>query len=191
MKKILVIDNYDSFVYNIVQFLKETGICDTHISYNDQIAFDSLDIYDGILLSPGPGLPPDSGELIKLINNRKDKTPMLGVCLGHQALGQAFGAQMQHIEKPLHGHASALKNIDMRDILFKGIEEPVIVGRYHSWVLNEEEFPSELRISSLDEDGNIMSFYHERLPIHGVQFHPESYITNFGGKMIQNWVDSL
>lgn len=191
MKKVLVINNYDSFVFNIVQFLNDTQLCEARVVYNNRIDFGESGAYDGILLSPGPALPSVSGDLMKLINLQKYKTPMLGVCLGHQALGEAFGARLEHLEKPLHGHASVLKNIDTADILFNETTGPVIVGRYHSWILQKEDFPPPLHISSFDEDGNIMSFYHKQLPIHGVQFHPESYISNFGRKMIRNWVESL
>lgn len=192
MKKILVIDNYDSFVFNIVQLIRESGIspsCD--VVRNDSIDFSSLSQYQGIILSPGPGIPSESGDLLHLIDTCKYSHPLLGICLGHQAIAQSFGATLYNMPYPLHGHRTTLKITDPADPLLAGITAPIIVGRYHSWVVNPDSFPRELLVSSLDETGNIMSFRHTSLPIYGVQFHPESFISNCGAAMINNWLDII
>lgn len=192
MKKVLIIDNYDSFVYNVVQLLRETAEpVGYDIVRNDEIDFSGLENYGGILLSPGPGIPAEAGELLKLIRSCKYTHPILGICLGHQAIAEAFGASLYNLPHPLHGHRSVLKGVDRRDPLFKDLPDPVQVGRYHSWVVDPATMPGELITSSIDEQGHIMSFYHAGLPIHGVQFHPESYISDCGTGMIRNWLNML
>lgn len=191
MKNVLVVNNYDSFVHNVVQLLHQSGLCTVDVVHNDCICFGSLNRYDGILLSPGPGVPTTSGQLMELIAHCKTIVPMLGICLGHQALAELFGAKLRNIERPLHGHSSQLVFTAEDDIIYRGIEQPIIVGRYHSWVVDTATMPDELIVSSVDEDGNIMSFYHKTLPVHGVQFHPESYISNCGAVIINNWLQSL
>ena len=192
MKKILVIDNYDSFVYNIVQILcEDKSAPQVDVVRNTDIPFDTLCSYDGIVLSPGPSVPSQAGELNRAIACvLANRQPVLGICLGHQALAEAFGAKLQQMPAPLHGHRSTLRIIDSDDLLFRGMTSAK-VGRYHSWVVAHEDFPPQLRISSLDESGLIMSFYHPTLPVHGVQFHPESIITERGEEMIRRWIESL
>lgn len=190
MKKILVIDNYDSFVYNIVQLIRESDKSPCYdIVRNDSIDFANLGQYQGIILSPGPGVPSESGDLLRLIDTCKHSHPLLGICLGHQAIAQSFGAGLYNLPYPLHGHRTTLTLTDPGDPLFSGITAPVIVGRYHSWVVSPQSFPEELLVSSLDEAGNIMSFRHSTLPIYGVQFHPESFISNCGVTILDNWLE--
>ena len=188
MKRILVIDNHDSFVYNLVQILRENEHCLFDIVYNDRIDFSTLNRYDKLLLSPGPGIPSEAGDLLRLIDTCKTTHSILGVCLGHQAIAECFGARLQQLDYPKHGHTSPLTIVDNSDIIYQDIISPVQVGRYHSWIIDPQTLPSFLKVSALDEDGNIMSFYHESLPLHGVQYHPESIITTHGKEIINNWV---
>lgn len=190
IKNILVIDNHDSFVYNLVQILRENEHCQFDIVYNDQIDFSSLSRYDKILLSPGPGIPLEAGDLLALIEHCKTTHDILGICLGHQAIAESFGANLQQLPHPKHGHESSLTIVDPSDILYHDLTYPVQVGRYHSWIVNPHTLPLCLRISALDEEGHIMSFYHTTLPIRGVQYHPESIITRQGRQMINNWVNN-
>ena len=171
MKKVLVIDNYDSFVYNVIQLLREAVVpVGYDIVRNDKIDFSGL------------------GELLKLIEFCKYTHPILGICLGHQAIAETFGASLYNLSRPLHGHRSVLKKVDEHDPLFEDLADPIQVGRYHSWVIDPETMPGELITSSIDEQGHIMSFYHTELPIHGIQFHPESYISDCGSGIIRNWL---
>lgn len=189
LKNILVIDNHDSFVYNLIQILRENEHCKFDIVHNDEIDFSSLDRYDKLLLSPGPGIPTEAGDLLALIKHCEATHDILGVCLGHQAIAESFGASLQQLSHPKHGHESTLTIIDSTDILYHGLTNPVQVGRYHSWIVNPRTLPSCLHISALDEEGHIMSFYHATLPIRGVQYHPESIITRQGRQMINNWIN--
>lgn len=192
MKKILVIDNYDSFVFNIVQLLREASMVPQFdVVRNDRIDFNLLGEYSGIILSPGPGLPSEAGALLRLINYCKLTHPMLGICLGHQAIAECFGASLYNLPYPLHGHRSVLHRTNEGDNLFAGISGSITVGRYHSWVIDPATLPSQLIVSSVDEQHNIMSFYHCDLPIHGVQFHPESFISDCGPQIMENWLKSL
>lgn len=192
MKRILVIDNYDSFVFNIVQLLRELPEeVKFDVVRNDAIDLKHLSEYDGIILSPGPGVPAEAGELRSLIGTCKYTHPLLGVCLGHQAIAESFGATLFNMPVPLHGHRTVLQITDPGDPLFVSLPTPAIVGRYHSWTVSSYDFPSDLVISSLDEEGHIMSFYHRTLPICGVQFHPESYISNCGRQIMTNWIHLL
>lgn len=190
MKKILIINNYDSFVFNIAQLLRESVKNPAfEIVCNDHIDFDRLDEYGGIILSPGPGIPSEAGDLLPLIDACKYNHPILGICLGHQAIAEVFGGSLYNMPYPLHGHKTVLKITDCCDSLLTGLSRPIVVGRYHSWVVSAENFPTELIISSVDEQENIMSFYHSSLPIHAVQFHPESYRSECGAEIIANWLN--
>lgn len=192
VKKLLVIDNYDSFVFNIVQLLREAPEApEFDIVHNDRIDFSCLGEYSGIILSPGPGLPSEAGDLLRLIGECKDTHPILGICLGHQAIAESFGASLFNLPAPLHGHRSRLCQVNGGDPLFSGLTGPIVVGRYHSWVVDPATLPSELVVSSIDEQGNIMSFYHRSLPVYGLQFHPESYISGCGQGIVRNWLKSL
>lgn len=190
MEKVLVIDNHDSFVYNLIQILRESEDCIFDVMTNDKIKFISLHRYNKILLSPGPGIPQEAGGMMDLIKCCWKTHSILGVCLGHQALGEYFGAKIKNMQTPYHGHKSELQITDRGDILYQNIKSPMEVGRYHSWILDKNTFPECLHITALDEDGNIMSFRHNRLPIYGVQYHPESIITTQGRQIIDNWLKS-
>lgn len=190
--KILVIDNYDSFVYNIVQLLRETSrTVNFDVTFNDQIDFDKLPEYNGLLLSPGPGIPSEAGNLLPLIRHCRQTHSILGICLGLQAIAESFGARLKHLDSPLHGHISRLRIADKHDPLTGDLPQPVVVGRYHSWVVDEASLPDCLQVGSYDEDGNIMSLYHKNLPIYGLQFHPESYMSNCGIGILEHWIDRI
>lgn len=192
--RLLLVDNYDSFVYNIAGILSECWQrLDFEVEYvvcrNDNIPFGELDVYDAVIISPGPGLPSEANDLMKVAGRCVSTHPMLGICLGFQALVECFGGRIVRLSCPRHGHRSMLCGISPDDRLFAGIEEgSAAVGRYHSWVADEECFPRELAVTSRDEDGNIMSFSHVSLPVYGVQFHPESYISNCGCRLIANFL---
>lgn len=192
MKRILVINNYDSFVYNVVQLLRESA-CRPEVSvvFNDAVRPEQVERCDGVVLSPGPGVPAEANLLPQVIGRIiRLRKPVLGVCLGHQALAEAFGARLEQMDAPLHGHPSRLRITDRTDVLFKGCDTPV-VGRYHSWVVAPDSMPDCLRVSAVDESGHIMAFHHASLPIHGVQFHPESVITDCGRMLIDNWLEEV
>ena len=188
MKRVLVVDNYDSFVYNLVQILREDPLCSFEVVTNDRIPFNRLDEFDYLLLSPGPGIPEEAGDLLALIDRCYRSHAILGVCLGHQAIGQYFGAKLEQMSSPKHGHPSTLQIRDHQDRLYKQVTEPIQVGRYHSWLLSTKSFPDCLHITATDEEGHIMSFSHKQLPIYGVQFHPESIMTPQGSIMIRNFL---
>lgn len=186
MKQVLVIDNHDSFVYNLVGLLKEIEGVEYSIMKNDRIDFNQLKNYEYILLSPGPSIPTHSNDLLKLIAFAHKTHSILGVCLGHQAINQYFGGTIRQLPIPKHGHCSTPKITNDKHIIFKNIQKPIQIGRYHSWTI--EHLGKDLEISSIDEDNNIMSIFHKKYRIHGVQFHPESIITNCGKAIIRNWL---
>lgn len=185
--KILVFDNYDSFTYNIVHALRELNV-EPDVVRNDVINLDDVEKYDKIIISPGPGIPEESGLLMDLLKRYASKKPILGVCLGHQAIGQHFGAQLKNLSDVYHGVSTPI-NIISKDYIFDGLHDEMKVGRYHSWVVDRENFPSDqLEITAIDKNGTIMALKHRDLDIHGVQFHPESVLTPDGIKIIQNWL---
>lgn len=188
MKRVLVVDCNDSFVYNLVQLLRESDLCRFDVVNVREIPFDKLTDYSHILLSPGPGLPADLPHLGKLLQATYKSHTILGVCLGMQAIGEFFGCRLQQLPCPKHGHESALTITDKTDRLFLGTEEDIIVGRYHSWALEPKSVTDEIVVSAFDEEGNIMAVRHCRYPIWGVQFHPESIITSHGKQMMENWI---
>lgn len=187
--KILVIDNYDSFVYNLVHYLKELR-CETYVVRNDQIDLESVPDYDKVLLSPGPGIPEEAGQLLEVIRRYGQEVPMLGVCLGHQAIGQAMGAQLVNLETVYHGVATKAYRTKTKDPLFEGIPDSMEIGRYHSWVVDQQDLPEALEITSRDDEGRIMSMRHRDFDLTGVQFHPESVLTPDGKQMIRNWIQA-
>lgn len=190
MKKMLIVDNHDSFVYNIVQLLREAPDAPAfEVVRNDCLDFGCLEDFGGIILSPGPGIPEEAGDLPALIDRCRESHPMFGVCLGHQAIACSFGASLHRLEQPLHGHLTLLQGIAADDPLLAELPERVTVGRYHSWVVEAATLPPSLAVTSVDEEGNIMSFRHRSLPLHGVQFHPESCISDCGRKIMENWLD--
>lgn len=189
MKKILVIDNYDSFVYNLVHYLEELD-CIVTVKRNDQFALEECEQYDKILLSPGPGIPEEAGLLKQVIKTYGGRKPILGVCLGQQAIGEVYGGTLINLDKVFHGVATQVSITQPDTVLFKDLGKEIAVGRYHSWVVATEDFPPALEITAVDENGQIMALRHRELDIRGVQFHPESVLTPEGKTMIKNWVIS-
>jgi len=187
--KILVIDNYDSFVYNLVHYLEELD-CTVTVKRNDQLDLNEVEQYDKILLSPGPGIPDEAGLLKEIIKQYAPTKSMLGVCLGQQAIGEVFGGNLTNLDKVFHGVATSATQLVADEPLFKNIKKEFEIGRYHSWVVSSENFPVDLEITSLDQNGQIMSLRHKHYDVRGVQFHPESVLTPEGKKMIKNWVES-
>ena len=189
MKKILVIDNYDSFVYNLVHYLEELD-CDVTVKRNDQFYLDEVINYDKILLSPGPGVPDQAGLLKTVIEKYASTKSILGVCLGQQAIGEVFGGTLENLSKVFHGIATKATILVEDELLFSDMEKEIEIGRYHSWVVSNVNFPEILEITSIDENGQIMSLRHRNYDIRGVQFHPESVLTPNGKQIIQNWVEN-
>ena len=187
---ILLIDNYDSFVYNLYQFLAVEDP-DVRLVRNDRITpEEALSMEpDAIVISPGPGKPSDAGVCIGLIRQLKGRIPILGVCLGHQAIGEAFGATVTHASRLMHGKTSLLTDV-ADDIIFKGIKKPVQVARYHSLSVQESTLPQELEVTARSDDGEIMAMRHREYPIYGLQFHPESVMTLEGSAMIRNFLEA-
>jgi anthranilate synthase component 2 len=189
-QRILIIDNYDSFVYNIVHYLNLLG-CETTVVRNDQFELGLISSFDRVVLSPGPGIPEEAGKLLEaiaFIQRLEKPLPTLGVCLGHQAIAQSFGAQLINLDKVYHGLSSAI-TVETESPLYKGLEPQLTVGRYHSWVVSGlENLP--LDVTATDENGTIMSFEHQHLPFTGVQYHPESVLTPKGLELIKNWLSS-
>lgn len=187
---ILLIDNYDSFVHNLYQFLSVEDP-DVRLVRNDRITpQEALAMEpDAIVISPGPGKPSDAGVCIELIRQLKGRIPILGVCLGHQAIGEAFGATVTHASRLMHGKTSLLTDV-ADDIIFKGIKKPVQVARYHSLSVQESTLPEELEVTARSDDGEIMAMRHREYPIYGLQFHPESVMTPEGSAMIRNFLEA-
>jgi len=186
--KILILDNYDSFTYNLVQYVKEITGTRPDVVRNDKISLDAVDAYDFIILSPGPGLPHEAGIMIDLIKRYASTKKILGVCLGHQAIAEAFGGELFNLPKVYHGVATNIKITESSDLVFKNCPPEVVVGRYHSWAVVKENLPSELRITAVDEHGVIMALSHKTFDVKGVQFHPESIMTAYGKQMMQNFI---
>lgn len=194
MNKILILDNYDSFTYNLVQLVEEIIGGEVDVYRNDEISIDDVDRYDKIILSPGPGIPSEAGILLSLIKTYAKSKSILGVCLGHQAIGEVFGGQLTNLSKVFHGIKTKInlipavsQSINNND-WFKGLEAEIEVGRYHSWVINEQDVPAELEVTAVDSLGMIMSIRHREYDVQGVQFHPESVLTPNGRKMLENWL---
>lgn len=185
--KLLVIDNYDSFTYNLVQYLRELGPISIDVVRNDQIALEAIAAYDALVLSPGPGLPEQAGLLLDIIKMYTGCKPILGICLGHQAIGQVFGASLQNLTKVYHGLATPIELLTHTGI-FEEQNSPLVVGRYHSWVVNDEALPHCLEVLARDEQGQIMAFQHQEHPTVGLQFHPESVLTPTGKALLNNFL---
>ena len=189
MGKILILDNYDSFTYNLVQYVEELTRAKVTVKRNDEITIDEVDDFDTIILSPGPGLPQDAGIMIDLIREYAENKKILGVCLGHQAIGMAFGAELENLKKVYHGVQTEIDILDKDDVLYTGISKNTEVGRYHSWVIAPSTLSEEFEITAIAEDDNIMSIKHKDYDVWGVQFHPESIMTDEGKKMIANFLE--
>ena len=185
--KILVFDNYDSFTYNLVQMIKELTTASVEVFRNDEIPLEQVKSFDKILLSPGPGIPSESGLLLPLIKEYAATKSIFGVCLGQQAIAESFGGSLSNLSKVYHGIATEVQ-LTNSSILFEGLPQSFKVGRYHSWVVNEQDLPKDLMITSKDEDGFIMSLEHTQFDVKGVQYHPESVLTPNGAKIIENWL---
>jgi anthranilate synthase component 2 len=185
--KILVFDNYDSFTYNLVHQIKALGYHDLEVHRNDKIALEEIKKYDKILLSPGPGVPSEAGILHQVIKEYAPTKSIFGVCLGLQAIGEVFGGKLTNLERVFHGIAMK-SNVLVDDILFKGMPKQITTGRYHSWVVSKEGFPAELEITAEDESGKIMALRHRKYDVRGVQFHPESILTENGQVIMENWL---
>lgn len=187
--KILVLDNYDSFTYNLVHILAELGYSgNTEVFRNDKISIADVETYDKILLSPGPGLPKDAGIMPELLKRFSPSKCILGVCLGHQAIGEAFGGELFNLPVVLHGVANSTYRTGAEDALFDELPQDFKVCRYHSWSVVADKLPADLIVTSKDAEGNIMSMRHRKFNVRGVQFHPESILTEHGKQMIRNWL---
>ena len=187
--KILVFDNYDSFTYNLVQYLERVSKAKVEVHRNDKISLKEINAFDKILLSPGPGIPSEAGILLDVIKEFSPKKSIFGVCLGQQAIGEVFGGRLKNLDSVYHGVATEMAVVH-DDLLFKDIPKKFRAGRYHSWVVDEKNFPNDLEITVKDENGFVMGLRHKKFDVRGVQFHPESVLTEHGLKMIENWVKS-
>ncbi|EIY52468.1 MULTISPECIES: anthranilate synthase component II [Bacteroides] len=187
--KILLLDNYDSFTYNLLHVVKELGIKDVEVFRNDQIALSEIERFDKIILSPGPGIPEEAGLLLPIIKQYAPTKSILGVCLGHQAIGEAFGATLENLTDVYHGVQTPV-HIIKDDILFQHLEHEIPVGRYHSWVVSRNAFPECLEITAESQEGQIMALRHRMYDVHGIQFHPESVLTPQGKVIIQNFLNA-
>nr|WP_302830787.1 aminodeoxychorismate/anthranilate synthase component II [uncultured Bacteroides sp.] len=200
-----IIDNYDSFTYNLAHLVKELG-AEVEVLRNDRFELEELEKYDKIILSPGPGIPEEAGLLLDVIRTYKGKKPILGVCLGEQAIGQVFGGKLTNLNDVFHGvQTEVLLNEELRmkneelqlkaaigtDVLFENLPGRIPVGRYHSWVVDTEGFPEELAVTALSPEGQIMALKHREYDIRGIQFHPESVLTPDGKKIMKNWLNHV
>jgi len=184
--KVVIIDNYDSFTYNLSHLVKELG-AEVTVFRNDMFKLEQLESYDKIILSPGPGIPCEAGLLLDVIKHYAGKKPILGVCLGHQAIGESFGGKLTNLSQVYHGVATPC-TITKKDYLFNGLPEKIEIGRYHSWVVDNEGFPDCLEVTSVSDEGYIMSLRHKEYDIRGIQYHPESVLTPDGKSIIKNWL---
>ncbi len=194
MKRLLVLDNYDSFTYNLVHLVEHILKEKVDVFRNDEISLEDVGHYEKILLSPGPGIPVEAGILLPVIKKYASTKSIFGVCLGHQAIGEAFGGKLTNLSSVYHGVATDISLFEENVVSafdndwFKEMEKTLKVGRYHSWVVNQVDFPTSLEITSSDDNGMIMSLRHKEFDVQGVQFHPESVLTPMGEKMIRNWL---
>ncbi|WP_255496101.1 anthranilate synthase component II [Mucilaginibacter sp. FT3.2] len=186
---ILIIDNYDSFTYNLVHLVNELGL-QCEVWRNDKFAIEDVDAFDKIILSPGPGIPSEAGLLLDVIRKYSATKSIFGVCLGQQAIAEAFGGSLYNLSQPMHGIATPIKVTDSRELLFKGLPQSFKVGRYHSWVVSTKDLPDVLHVTAIDEEDNsIMALSHKEYDVRGVQFHPESILTEYGKEMMGNWLN--
>ncbi len=188
MNKILVIDNYDSFTYNLVHMIEAIRGHAVAVWRNDQIDYDTIQNYEYIILSPGPGIPEEAGDLLSIVQQYSQRVKMLGVCLGHQAIGEAYGAELQNLSKVYHGVSTTMIRRGSSSLL-EGLDDRFDGGRYHSWVIRKNTLPEEFAVTSTDEHGEIMSFRHRNHDLYGVQFHPESILTPMGERILMNFLN--
>lgn len=184
--KIVIIDNYDSFTYNLSHLLKELG-AEVDVVRNDKFELKDLEQYDKIVLSPGPGIPSEAGLLLDVIRTYAGRKPILGVCLGHQAIGEVFGASLENLKEVYHGVQTEGTQLG-NDYIFEGMPERVMMGRYHSWVVAKDSVPECLEVTAMSDDGEIMAMRHRKYDIHGIQFHPESVLTPEGKTIVGNFL---
>jgi len=187
--KILVLDNYDSFTFNLVQYIERILQQKVDVFRNDQITLDEVEAYDAIILSPGPGVPAEAGIMPELIKRYAPTKPILGVCLGHQAIGEAFSGHLENLTQVYHGIETPVEVVDESEVLFKNIPEVFQAGRYHSWVVRKEELPEAFIVTAVDEQGIVMAMRHKEYNVRGVQFHPESIMTEHGMRMLENFFE--
>lgn len=185
--KLLIIDNYDSFTYNVVHAVRQLGVNPT-VKRNDELTLDEVADYDKIIISPGPGIPSEAGLVPQVLHRYATEKPILGICLGHQAIGEHFGARLRNLSQVYHGIKSTV-TVTASDYLFEGLGEAFDVGRYHSWVVDTEGLPASLEVTAMSPDGEIMALRHRSLDVRGVQFHPESILTPDGLRIISNWIN--
>lgn len=185
--KILLLDNYDSFTYNLYQLIREQGENDVTVVRNDQITLKDVDKYDKIVLSPGPGIPDEAGMMLSITREYASTKKILGVCLGHQAIGEVFGAKLENLTKVYHGVQTPI-DIISESKLFKGLGNEMLGGRYHSWIVSKENFPDCLQITATSREGYIMALQHKEYDVYGIQFHPESVLTPKGKQIIKNFL---
>ena len=186
--KILLLDNYDSFTWNLYHYLEQLADGKIVVRQNDEITVEEAGAFDKIVLSPGPGLPDEAGATKEIIRVYASSKPILGVCLGHQAIAEVFGARLKNLSAVKHGISSKLIIKEKNEKLFSGINEEISIGHYHSWVVDENDLPPDLKVTAEDEEGNIMSLRHNQYNVCGVQFHPESVLTTNGLTILKNWV---
>ncbi|WP_207430915.1 anthranilate synthase component II [Sabulibacter ruber] len=189
--KILVLDNYDSFTYNLVQLLRELGYAENmEVHRNDQISLEEVDRFDVILLSPGPGVPSEAGIMPELLKKYAPTKRIMGVCLGHQAIAEVFGAQLSNLKEVFHGVAATIRVVNNKEPMFKQLPSTFNVARYHSWTVVPNSVPSALQITAVDENGEVLALRHSQYDVCGVQFHPESILTDYGKDMMRNWLQN-
>jgi len=187
--KILVLDNYDSFTYNLVQYIERVLKRAVDVKRNDQLRLEEVAVYDKILISPGPGIPNEAGICLDLIKEYGASKSILGVCLGHQAIAEAYGGSITNLSKVYHGLTGQMKQLVDDEYLFSGVPTEFDAGRYHSWVVEHDTLPRDLEITVENDEGYIMAIRHREHDVRGVQFHPESVLTEYGGMMILNWIN--
>jgi anthranilate synthase component II len=187
--KILVLDNYDSFTYNLVYILRELHD-QVEVYRNDKISLEDVAGYDKILLSPGPGIPSEAGIMLDLVKEYAPSKSILGICLGHQGIGEVFGGSLENMSDVLHGISDKAIVTDTSERIFKGLPTEIQVGRYHSWTVIPESVPESMTVTAIDEQGRVMGLAHKQYDVRGLQFHPESVLTEHGKEMLQNWLDA-
>jgi len=190
-KKILILDNYDSFTFNLFQMIREISEANIEVRRNNRITLDEVSGFDAVVLSPGPGIPNEAGIMPELIEAYAGRLPILGICLGHQAIGEAFGAKLENIQEVCHGIAIDTIIESPSDRLFDNVPDSFPSGRYHSWIVSDDDFPRDLIVTSRDTEGRIMSLKHREHNVRGLQFHPESVLTPHGRDILKNWMEVI
>lgn len=189
IQQVVIIDNYDSFTFNLVHYFEGLG-CAVTVYRNDQFDLEDLQDFDAIVLSPGPGLPKNAGRTMQVIHRYASSKKILGICLGHQAIGEYFGATLENLAQVVHGQSSEITVLDTNETIYHNLSLPITVGRYHSWAICKQDFPDCLEITAEDQEGCIQSIKHKSLPIYGLQFHPESILTPQGKAILVNWLET-